>query len=204
MKVVMRPVSVGLILGLLGLIFGIAWASYLASNHDDIHRRLAESRRAAIEQKFVLQSGGEAPAAHHSHGAQRGAANGHGHSAAREGGLEVNAQEHDDPVMEEAHERLTRGHLHAMGLGILAISVSLVLGFIPAPHNLKTLASACLGTGGIFYPLSWILMGLRTVTLGQEAAARSVIPIAGLSMLLVVTGIVITLVYLLRYAFKGE
>ncbi len=202
MKIVMRPVSVGLILGLLGLIFGMAWASYLAANHDDIHRRLAESQRAAIEEKFVLQPEGETPAAHHSHGTEGGAAN--WHSAASEGGLEVHAEAHDDPVMEEAHERLTRGHLHAMGLGILAISVSLVLGFIPAPHNLKTLASACLGTGGIFYPLSWILMGFRTVTLGQEEAARSVIPIAGLSMLLVVTGIVITLIYLLRYAFKGE
>ncbi|MBI5468355.1 MAG: hypothetical protein HY891_04405, partial [Deltaproteobacteria bacterium] len=40
--------------------------------------------------------------------------------------------EHDNPLMGLAHTRLVRGHLHAMGLGLATVLISLVLAFSSA------------------------------------------------------------------------
>ncbi|MBI5455229.1 MAG: hypothetical protein HY956_11410 [Deltaproteobacteria bacterium] len=199
MKNQIRPVFVGVLLGIFSVIFGIFWAMYLATQHDSIHRTLSLSARSSIEEKFVVSpEGGHAD--HSAHG---------GHAApdkavSNEGGAHSMHAAHSDDEMEEAHERLTRGHLHAMGLGILTISVSVLLSFLSAPQRMKTLAATCLGTGGFFYPFSWIIMGYRTTALGVEAAAESVVPIAGLSAILVLAGVFLTLFFLARDFIKGR
>ena len=47
-------------------------------------------------------------------------------------------------------------------------------------------------------------MGYRTVTLGAEAAAESVLPITALSVALVASGLLITMFFVIRAVFKGE
>ncbi|HBG45595.1 MAG TPA: hypothetical protein DDW94_01235 [Deltaproteobacteria bacterium] len=111
---------------------------------------------------------------------------------------------HHGPEMEEAHERLARGHLHAMGLGVLTISVSMMLAFVPAGARTKTLAAAALGTGSFFYPLAWIIMGFRTTALGEAAAEASVLPMAVFSTALVSAGLLIAFVCLLKWLLKGD
>lgn len=110
---------------------------------------------------------------------------------------------HGSPEIVTAHERLTKGHVHAMGLGILSIAVSMLLALLPASPRSKTFAAACVGTGGLFYPLAWILMGMRTTALGSAGAEASVLPMVGLSVILVGLGLLLALVYTARWLLKG-
>lgn len=195
-----RPVFVGVLLGIGSVIFGIFWAMYLATQHEAIHRTLSLSARASIEEKFVVTPEG-GHAGHSAHGGHNAGAD---NAMSAEDGAHSQHSAHSDDEMEEAHERLTRGHLHAMGLGILTISISVLLSFLSAPQKMKTLAATCLGTGGFFYPFSWIIMGYRTTALGAETAAESVAPIAGLSAVLVLIGVFMTLFFLIRDFVKGR
>jgi hypothetical protein len=222
----------GLVLGLLSLFFGVVWAINLTVNHDKIHRRLSESAMSAIEDKFVInpasghdhghdshapddhtaQSHAETPGAAHNHSSHdHGASSMHedpgpAGSASTEGVAERAAGRlgHDAPRIAAAHERLARGHLHAMGLGVLTICVSLILSLVRAPVKIKTLASACAGIGGFFYPFSWIIMGFRTPSLGPDAAAGSVFPVAAFSVLLILAGILLTLFYVVKGALHRD
>ncbi len=211
----LRHSGIGILLGLLCLVFGVSWAVYLTANHDSIHRDLAAAERSALEEKFVLQGEGghegHGSPGHEAHGEAGHDAHsahdmheGHGQSAqVNEAAASPSAHEHS-PVMGEAHERLAKGHLHAMGLGTLTIAVSLLLAFIPAAPRVKTLAAACLGTGSFFYPLAWIVMGYRTTALGEAGAQASVFPMAAFSIALVGAGLLLTLVYVVKWIFGRE
>ncbi len=222
----LRPVILGLLLGLISLVFGIFWAAYITVNHERIHRTLSESASAALHEKFVVSPS----EGHQRHASPEKASAGsehakdgrnmhdeqgrneRGQNENRKSGHGIKDEEaeaphsreamHEDSAMEAAHERLARGHLHAMGLGMLSILVSFIFAFSTAPANVKTFASACLGTGGIFYPLSWIIMGFRTPALGMEAAQESVVPIVALSMLLVLAGLLLCFFYFIRDFFR--
>lgn len=211
MQKALRPVSIGLLLGFISLLFGISWAMYIAVNRDRIHETLAGRARAALADKFVMSGA-------HSHdmqgmkdmgdmkdmasGAQTAEAMEHGKSGVDGQKPEANAGK--DSIVDEARERLTKGHLHAMGLGTITLIVSFFMAFLGAPPRIKTFASACVGVGSLFYPISWIIMGYRTPALGAEVAAQSVFPITAFSILLILTGIIITLFYLLRGVISGE
>lgn len=201
----LKPVSIGLVLGTIGLFFGIFWAMYLVVNHENIHKALSDGARESFRQNFVIN---EAPSqGHDGHGGHEAhSSHGHSHSTpADTAAQKVNGHEgHDDPAMEAAHERLTRGHLHAMGLGTITILFSLLLSFLDAPPKLKTIASACIGTGGLFYPLAWIVMGYRTAALGIDAAQESVMPIVAVSVPLVLLGLFITVIYILKGIFSSK
>ena len=200
----LRHSGIGILLGLLCLIFGISWAVYLTANHDSIHRQLEAIERAALEEKFVINTGG----GHEGHGEPaQDTASGRDKELSdlkNEPAGRAEAGFEHGPVMGEAHERLTRGHLHAMGLGTLTIIVSLLLAFIPASQKAKTLAAACLGTGSFFYPLAWIVMGFRTPVLGGAGAQESVFPMAAFSIALVSAGLLLTLAYVVRWIFGKD
>lgn len=205
-----RPVAIGFILGVLCLIFGIFWAIYLVVGHESIHKTLMESARAALESKFVVSPSGSKDAYDHGMEGSGMAAQDHsGHGmpkviAKKEVKVERPHEymSHDDPLVEEAHERLRRGHIHEMGLGILTIAVSFVLAFLTAPDMVKTFASACIGLGSLVYPLAWIVMGYRTTAMGLDASAESVLPIVALSVPLVLLGLFITMFYLIKGCLK--
>lgn len=231
----LRHAGVGLLLGLLGVVFGVFWAVYITVNHEEIHRKLMRAEVSSIEEKFVLNPGaGEtghdghgAPADHSEHASHAVSSapaghsmhDGHGGEAASDGGAELKSAEldqikkeieertpspdhHGSPDMAAAHERLARAHAHAMGLGVLSIAISVLLAFMPALARAKTFAAACVGTGGLFYPLSWIVMGMRTTAMGTDAAASSVAPMAGLSVFLIGLGLILTLAYAVKWLFS--
>ncbi|MBI5467858.1 MAG: hypothetical protein HY891_01890, partial [Deltaproteobacteria bacterium] len=110
--------------------------------------------------------------------------------------------EHDNPLMGLAHTRLVRGHLHAMGLGLATVLISLVLAFSSASARVKTIASVLTGLGGIIYPFAWIVMGYMTPALGPEAAEASAVFIAGPGVGLVLLGVFTSIGYTLRDVFK--
>ncbi len=211
-----RPVRIGLILGILSILFGISWAVYIAAGHEDIHDTLREGQTAA-----VVESGGNGMAASedlhddgpsHGHDDVNEDDNPHGNGEAYEGEASEGGPDdghggpaaHDDSVMEDAHEMLARGHLHAMGLGLVTLSISMVLAFVCAPGWLKTVGSVCVGAGGLLYPFSWITMGYKLPSLGMEAAEKAVMPIVGISVSLVLAGLVITLLCLVAGFFCRE
>lgn len=181
MQPMLRPVKIGLFFGLLSILFGIFWAAYITVNHEGIHNDLAERERASFEEKFPLLSPkAEAAAPSHKQGAHSHSQDTGAHQEVKEPTKEHN--QHGSALAAQAHERLVRGHIHAMGLGLVSIAVSLILAFVTAGLRFKIFASACAGVGGFFYPFAWIIMGYRTASLGPEAAAESVLPITALSV----------------------
>lgn len=196
-----RPVRPGILIGLVGILFGINWAFWLVLGHEKIHSSLEASRAA------VQQPGQEA--GHHAETQIKSVK--HVHSDGREHmhvKKEAPAQEnppqhahgagHDDALMELAHTRLMRGHLHAMGLGLGAIIISVVLSFTSAQAWIKTVASVSAGIGGLIYPLAWIFMGYRTPSLGPELAEASVTMIAGPGVALFVAGVLAAVLFILK------
>src|SRR3972149_1330458 len=111
---------------------------------------------------------------------------------------------HNSPIMELAHKRLVRGHLHLMGLGLVTVFVSLILGFTSAPPFFKTVTSVFTGIGGIIYPAAWIVMGYMTPRLGPAGAEAYVTLIAGPGVLLVSFGIVSAIIFLLKDIFSEK
>lgn len=208
---IIRPVRPGILIGLFGLLFGIGWAFYLVLGHESIHMSMVQKIEQRVGQKATMT----APSA------EALKANVHIHkdkSLHQHGPVEVTAQteepahhpavtgghEHDNPMMALAHARLVRGHLHAMGLGLAAILISIVLALTSAPRIIKTLASISIGLGGFIYPLAWIAMGYRTPLFGAEAAEASVVTIAGPGVLLVLAGIITAIIFLTKDAFSNR
>lgn len=211
----LRVVGAGLLLGLSCVIFGVFWAVYMTVYHEDIHMELSLAERASIEEKFIFSAGG----GHEGHAAGQGswpshddgghASHGHHGTEPENGrGLPDNqkgaAIHHESSDMRAAHGRLSRGHVHAMGLGALTISVSLMLAFLPVRPWLRGLAAASLGTGSFFYPLSLIITGLRTTALGEAGAAQSVFPMTALSVFLAGAGLLMAAASLIAWLFRGD
>ncbi|MBI5560510.1 MAG: hypothetical protein HY883_04485 [Deltaproteobacteria bacterium] len=185
----LRPVSIALLIGLITFVFGILWAVVLVTQHERIHGIFVESLES---RKVSSGAGSGSTMAFAREGAEGGG-----------GKMEMEMEnppqeEHENPLIEEAHERLTRGHIHWMGLGLVTIAVSLLLAFLNSPPGVKTVASLLTAVGGFFYPLNWIIMGFRTPSLGSEAAQDSVMFTAGPTIFFVLAGVLITIYCLLR------
>ncbi len=182
-----KSVRIGLILGLLSITFGILWVVYLTAGHESIHDALdrasisAESE-AGMSHDDVHEDDGHGAPGHHDVYSEADEVEGD------------NGHAHDDQVSAEAHEMLTKGHVHAMGLGLVTLCVSIVLSMVCLPGWLKTLGAVSVGVGGLLYPFSWIIMGYKLPAVGMAAAESSVMPITGISVLLVLSGFLITVV----------
>jgi len=196
-----RPVRPGILIGLIGILFGISWAFWLVLGHERIHSTL-EASRAALEQPGQESS-------HHAENQIKSVKHlhidGQEHMhVKKEAASQENPPQHahgtghDDALMELAHTRLMRGHLHAMGLGLGAIIISVVLSFTSAQSWIKTTASLFAAIGGLIYPLAWIVMGYRTPSLGPELAEASVILIAGPGVVLVLSGVLATAFFIFK------
>lgn len=210
---VIRPVRYGILLGLLGMLFGIGWAFYLVLGHESMHETLERSASGGGEEHSLIRLLEPASAQAHTHTPRKKEA-GHMHEGEEEGHdmKEAGDKEakphleggHDSPIIEFSHRRLTRGHIHSMGLGLATIIISLVLAFTSAPDKVKTTVSILTGIGGIIYPFAWIVMGYRTPALGPDGADISVRFIAGPGIALVVLGILAASVYLLKDIFSEK
>jgi hypothetical protein len=216
-----RPVRPGILIGLLGIILGIGWAVWLVLGHENIHSSMEASRAAVqlLAEEASHHAGNQIKSVKHVHSdgkehlhVKKEAVAQEGHSEHGEEHMpstqETKVQEeharhehgagHDDPLMEFAHTRLMRGHLHAMGLGLGAIIISIVLSFTTAPAWIKTAGSVFAGLGGIIYPFAWIIMGYRTPSMGPELAEASVTMIAGPGVALVLSGVLAAALFILK------
>lgn len=189
MTELIKPVRYGILIGLLGLVFGIGWAFWLVLGHERIHASLEKS---AVQKEWASMHlfEGEVPHVHKE-----------GEMHKEETKPHIKDQR-EDSIFELSHTRLRRGHVHAMGLGALTIVISLVIAFTSAPDKIKTITSVAAGLGGIIYPFAWIVMGYRTPALGPNGAEASVTTIAGPGVLLVLIGISSAGIFLLKDVFS--
>lgn len=196
-----RPVRPGILIGLIGILFGISWAFWLILGHERIHSGL-EASRAALQQPvqgISLHAENQIESVKHVH------KDGEEHMHVKKEAMlqdkpaqHAHGTGHDDALMELAHTRLMRGHLHAMGLGLGTIIISLVLSFTSARSWIKTAASTMAGLGSVIYPLAWIAMGYKTPSLGPELAEASVTGIAGPGVALFLAGVLATVFFIFK------
>lgn len=200
---VIKPVRYGILIGLFGFLFGIIWAFYLTLGHDRIHETLQKKMPRTLQ---------IVPAPDQTHRMEGDSTHKEGVSHNRsEGWFKISPaggkKEHfkgkyDNPLMEISYRRLTRGHIHSMGLGIVTIIVSLIIAFTSATYRIKIIASTLSGVGGIIYPIAWIVMGYRTPTLGPDGADASVTTIAGPGVALITLGILTAIAFLIKDIFE--
>ncbi len=198
---VFKPVRYGILIGLLVFILGIGWAFFLVLGHEKIHESLQYEAAHAASIKGDV-NGGEHDMSMDGHMKKGGDGmedHLHGAVQAREA---AHAGLHDNLLMALSHARLVRGHVHAMGLGLVTIAVSLGLAFTSVSARIKTIASALTGVGALVYPVAWIVMGYRTPALGPEGAELSVMTIAGTGVSLVLLGVLTSAAFIIKDIFK--
>ncbi|MDT8376760.1 MAG: hypothetical protein RQ867_08540 [Mariprofundaceae bacterium] len=179
----------GLIMAVTALIFGALWAAYLATNHDRLHGAFEaqeEQLQQAQMQHLMEELSADAPnataeghsmgeeqdAPGHDHGSTSPAAHEHGHDAIADSTGEQHS--HSGSLAQDAMQRLLRGHIHFMGLGVLVAALLMITAFTCLKPCWKKLLGWTFGLGALAYPPAWILMGYRTVELGPAAAEASV------------------------------
>jgi len=91
-------------------------------------------------------------------------------------------------VTKKSWTYLKRAHMHASGLGIIALGVSLLLGILNTCSFCKFIGSTCIGLGALGYSVFWMLAGLTAPGLGSTGAAKEALkmvaqPSAGLCLL---------------------
>ena len=189
-----KPVRYGILLGLLGIIFGILWSFWLVLGHEKIHEDL--EKRAVKKQSSFIQL--FAPQEAYAHSKKETPV-----VMEHKQGMEEEPKPHvmgghDDPVIDLAHRILARGHIHSIGLGFLTIVISMVLAFTSAGDTTKSVASIITGLGGILNPIAWIIMGYRIPAMGLEEADASVRVIAGPAAVLVLSGISVAAFFIVK------
>ena len=192
LRKILSPVHHGLAMGVLALIFGALWAAYLATHHEQLHGgfEAAESKVKQVQMQAEMKemqtdmgmSGMQMESMPHEHVA--GESHHHsdkpGSSAHTHAGHEAGAQHtHSGSLAMDAMQRLLRGHIHFMGIGMLIIVVLILVAASQLKNCWKGVFGWTFGLGALMYPPAWILMGLRTVELGPEGAEASVMWLFG-------------------------
>jgi ABC-type nickel/cobalt efflux system permease component RcnA len=127
----------------------------------------------------------EASSATHHHAAneeephQHQESAGHAHQAGQQ-------HSHSGSLATDAMQRLIRGHIHAMGLGVLVCVLLLIVALTSLKDTWKKTLAWTFGLGAVLYPPAWIIMGFRTVELGPEAAEASIMWLFAPAVLLLV------------------
>ena len=189
----------GLAMALLALIMGGLWAAYMATHHEQLHGSFEQ------QEQLATQAAGK----HHMQDLDMsGLELGHAHAA------EASAHEHHAGAAQHSHsgslatdamQRLLRGHIHFMGIGILAIVMLILVASTALQSGWKKVFGWSFGLGALLYPPAWILMGFRTVELGPEAAEASVLWLFGPAVgLLLGSLLALLLVMLLEYTGLKE
>ncbi|MDQ6971002.1 MAG: hypothetical protein Q9M16_10875 [Mariprofundus sp.] len=217
----------GLLMAVLALVCGALWAAYLATHHEQLHggfeaqveaqqpshghQAMAGQSMKDMDMSMMGMDGSAdhmqsphahadgAAADHHAGGAAQGHHSGGeaaaGHAAA---GHRAGAQHsHSGSLATDAMQRLLRGHIHFMGIGVLAAVLLLIVAFTSLKSCWKKVLGWTLGLGALAYPPAWIMMGFRTVELGPEAAEASVMWLFGPAVGLLLASMSAILVILL-------
>ncbi|MDQ6998520.1 MAG: hypothetical protein Q9M17_07385 [Mariprofundus sp.] len=214
-------------MAVLALVLGALWAAYMATHHESLHggfeaelQNVQESQQRHHDHGSSGQSSSEQgmpdmqmdmmtmdapvheghehaealPETQHEH-AHNMPDNHHDHAGtAHAKGAQ---HSHSGSLATDAMQRLLRGHIHFMGIGVLAAVLLLITAFTSLKSCWKKVLGWTFGIGTLAYPPAWIVMGFRTVELGPEAAEASIMWLFGPAVGLLLASISALLVILL-------
>ncbi len=163
-----RLVRHGLLMGMLALLCGELWAVYLATHHEQLH---GDFERQSALMSQIMEPHDHADDMMHGHDMDSMLQGQHSHSGS---------------LATDAMQRLLRGHIHFMGIGMLVIIMLLLVAASSLKSIWKRLLGWSFGLGALLYPPAWILMGLRTVELGPQGAEASVLWLFGPAVALLI------------------
>jgi len=182
----------GMAMAVFALILGGLWAAYLATHHEQLHGAFetqeAEQQQASMNQHMpdmdmdgISLEQAHASAMQESHPHPSGHEHGAGVMPDHHAGGQVAkaVHTHSGSLAMDAMQRLLRGHIHFMGIGVLVIAVLILVSATTLKRGWKKLFGWTFGLGALLYPPAWILMGFRTVELGPQAAEASVLWLFG-------------------------
>ena len=169
----------GILLGLTTLLYAESLAGTIGLYEDDI--------KGAFRQEALEHTAGETVKGHEKESDLSGAV--------------FKDRKEAEEVVEEAWEYLMLAHVHAEGMGIIIIVLSLIIGHSLLKEQFKKLISIMIGLGGIVYPLCWVYVGIFMADKGEEAARGDVHYFAISSVTLYLTGISLVLGLLLLHTF---
>jgi hypothetical protein len=211
LRKILSPVHHGLMMGILALILGGLWAAYLATHHEQLHGgfEAAESKIKQVQMQADMKemqagmnmSGMSMESAPHEHAAGSTHANEafaghmHEHGAHKQ-------HSHSGSLATDAMQRLLRGHIHFMGIGMLIIVVLIVVAASRLKDCWKGVFGWTFGLGALMYPPAWIVMGFRTVELGPQGAEASIMWLFGPAVALLI-GSLIALFAVMLIEFIG-
>jgi len=180
-----KDVQHGLLIAVLALMLGALWAAYLATHHEQLHGAFEaqEEKIQQVQMQHLMEEMSmkdintlhDHPAgtpADHNHAAAHSHAEGEGHAV---GGQ----HSHSGSLAKDAMQRLLRGHIHFMGIGILIAVLLLIVAFTSLKSCWKKLLGWTFGLGALAYPPAWIIMGFRTVEMGPQTAEASIMWLFG-------------------------
>ncbi|MDQ7057056.1 MAG: hypothetical protein Q9N62_00750 [Ghiorsea sp.] len=206
---IIHTVRHGLILGVLTLIMGALWAAYMATHHEKLHGAF-EAQQAEIQlqrtQKMMKDmSMDEMADMGHPHGGENhhgdDAEAGHNKHEGAGGHAAGGQHSHSGSLAKDAMQRLLRGHIHAMGLGVLVCVLLLIVAMTSLKDIWKKVLGLTFGLGAVLYPPAWVMMGFRTVELGPEAAEASIMWLFGPAVGLLIGSMLVLLLLLLLEQF---
>jgi len=176
------PVRHGLLMASLALLLGVFWAAYLATHHEQLHSGF-EAKESAIQKKEMFNQMQDmrmdGMSLDHMHAPETTTSK-HNHGEVGASGAATHKMHsHSGSLAGDAMQRLLRGHIHFMGVGLLAMIMLILVAFSTLKPCWKKLFGWTFGLGALLYPPAWILMGLRTVELGPQAAEASVLWLFG-------------------------
>jgi len=209
----------GLLMAVLALLCGALWAAYIATHHESLHGGFEEQQQkiqSAHRQHVMAEQGMKdmqmdmmsmeepvhgdhtpamaSTAGHHDH-AESMSDNHHDNGTT--GHAAEDQHSHSGSLATDAMQRLLRGHIHFMGIGVLVAVLLLVTAFTSLKPCWKKVLGWTFGVAGLAYPPAWVMMGFRTVELGAEAAEASVMWLFGPAVGLLLASISAVLVILL-------
>jgi len=200
---ILSPVYHGIAMGVLALILGALWAAYIATHHESLHGGF-ESAEIQVKQAHMRadmnMDSMKMESMPHSHAAGVSASHhdesvGHSHAAGKQ-------HSHSGSLAQDSMQRILRGHIHFMGIGLLVIIVLVVAASTNLRNAWKTVFGWTFGLGALMYPPAWILMGFRTVELGPQGAEASVMWLFGPAVALLI-GSLIALFCVLLIEYLG-
>ncbi|MDX8390361.1 MAG: hypothetical protein R8M38_07705 [Mariprofundaceae bacterium] len=197
-----KDVRHGLLMAVVAMIFGALWAAYLATNHEQLHGGFeAQQQQVQQEEMQHMMEDMRMDDVKMEHAHDAGTPDDHhksGHSSTAGEHASGGQHSHSGSLAKDAMQRLLRGHIHFMGMGVLAAVLLLITAFTSLKSCWKKTLGWTVGLGTLAYPPAWILMGFRTVELGPEAAEASVLWLFGpaVALLLASMGAVLIVLFL--------
>ena len=85
----------------------------------------------------------------------------------------LKSEEEKKKAADKAWKYLKRAHMHYMGLGAMALALSIFIGLAKTKPLYKTVVSTAVGFGAFVYPTFWSWVACKSASVGAHEAKES-------------------------------